>query len=744
MLPATIELIANAQRHLLQQDMGGAARLLDQALLQEDASMDLLQMAGVIHSFAGTHSRAIALLQQVADKAPDLPEAHANLARALWRAGKPAAALRCHERLDELGAQDHTTELDRATLLSELERFDEALASCTRATSQAPLHAAAWSARASALHELKQYGQALECFDRALSLEPNLVSAWTNKALSLHMLQRYDEALALQERALQAEPDNARTWSNCGATLLRLGQYERALDCCDKALALWPVPVLPAVGESLLEGESKRPHRQYLATLFNRGNVLEKLKRHHEARATYEHLVDLAPDADYALGAALYSSRTVCDWRHDAAWLQQLEQASRDGKHAQQPFIAMMMMDDPALQRTVAERFVARHVESVRQPLWTGQHYRNARLHVAYLSADFRIHPTSLLLAGVLEHHDRSKIELSAIALGSHAADEMTSRIRQCADRFVEAGKFDDQQIAQWVREHQVDVLIDLMGHSNDARPGVFPYRAAPVQLAWLGYPGTTGLQSMDFLLADRLVVPLDEQHHYIEKIVYLDGCYQCTDNTREIADAPLERAQFGLPGSDFVFCCFNQSAKLSPAVFDVWMSVLAAVPKSVLWLLEDSSRQAENLRREAAVRGISAERLVFTPRLPQALHLARHRLADLALDTLPCNAHTTTSDALWAGLPVLTCTGRTFAGRVASSLLQTAGLPELVCDSLPSYRERAVALASTDRTQLDGLTKRLMQTRLSTPLFDTARFTRQLESTYRSLWQARISVSTA
>jgi predicted O-linked N-acetylglucosamine transferase (SPINDLY family) len=743
MIPASIELIARAKHNLQEQDFRGAALLLDEALVHEPKNRDLLQMAGVIQSIAGAHLRAIDLLKQVAEMTPGAPEAHANLARALWRAGRPADALRCHTRLDELGVQDLAMELDRATLLSELERFEEALASCTRATDQAPQYAGAWAARASALHELKRYEQALACFDRALSIDPAQTGAWVNKALTLHMLQRHDEALALQERALEVEPDNAKTWSNCGATLLRLGQHERALACCDKALALWPAHALPADGKFRFEGESVRPHRQYIATLFNRGNLLVTLKRHDEAMATYARLIELAPDADYALGAALFSFRTACDWRDDAAWLQQLEQASRDGKHAQQPFIAMMTMDDPGLQRAVAERYVSRHVEQ-REPLWTGERYRHARLHVAYLSADFRIHPTSRLLAGVLEHHDRSRIELSAIALGSHAADEMTDRIRHCVDHFVDAGKFDDRQIAQWVREHEVDVLVDLMGHSSDARPGVFPYRPAPVQATWLGYPGTTGLQSMDFLLADRLVIPPGEQQHYTEKIVYLNGCYQCTDNSRKIADLPLTRQQFGLPADAFVFCCFNQSAKLSPALFDVWMSVLADVPGSVLWLLEDYPRQAENLKREAVARGVDGERLVFSTRLPQAMHLARHRLADLALDTLPCNAHTTTSDALWAGLPVLTCTGKTFAGRVATSLLQTAGLPELVCDSLPAYRKKAIALATSDRGQLCELAMRLQQTRLLTPLFDTAAFTRQLESTFRSLSQMRTTAATA
>lgn len=738
MAPESTELIALAQRSLQAQDFATAADLMDQAAATEPGNIDLLQMAGVIHSLAGKHLRAAHLLQQVADLAPASPEAHANLARALWRAGRPADALRCHARLDELGMQDVATELDRATLLSEMERFEEALESCGRATQQAPAHAPAWSARGSALHELEKYDDALQCFEHALALDPALASAWANKALTLHMLQQYGAAMSHHERALELEPGNARTWSNCGASLLRLGRNQQALDCCDKALALWPQHALPAEGQFMFEGEASRPHRQYIATLFNRANLLLNLDRHDDAMEAYARLLELAPETDYAPGAALFSFRTGCNWNEDEARLQRLVRDSSGGKHVQQPFVAMIAMDDPALQRSVAERFVERHVEP-RQALWTGEHYRHERLRVAYLSADFRRHPTAYLAAGVFEHHDRSGLELTAVALGTRPADEMTGRIRKSFDHFIDARTMDDGEIAALLREREIDVLVDLMGHSKDSRPGVFPWRPAPVQVAWLGYPGTTGLAAMDFLLADRHVIPPGQQAHYTEQVVYFDACYQCTDNTREIADAPMTRQQFGLPDDAFVFCCFNQPAKLTPATFSLWMEVLASVPGSVLWLLEDNRPQVENLRREAAARGIDPQRLVFSPRLPQALHLARHKLADLALDTLPCNAHTTTSDALWAGLPVLTCTGTTFAGRVATSALHAAGLPELVCDSLREYRRQAIALAGSERGKLDELKRRLQETRRRLPLFDTAAFTRQLESIFASLLARRL-----
>ncbi|WP_161993284.1 tetratricopeptide repeat protein [Lacisediminimonas profundi] len=739
MAPESTELIALAQRSLQEQDFATAADLMDQAAATEPGNFDLLQMAGVIHSLAGKHLRAAHLLQQVADLAPASPEAHANLARALWRAGRPADALSCHARLDELGVQDVATELDRATLLSEMERFEEALESCVRATQQAPGHAPAWSARGSALHELEKYEDALQCFEHALALDPALASAWANKALTLHMLQQYGAAMSHHERALDLESGNARTWSNCGASLLRLGQSQQALDCCDKALALWPQHALPAGGQFLFEGEASRPHRQYIATLFNRANLLLNLDRHDDAMEAYARLLELAPETDYAPGAALFSFRTGCNWNEDEAWLQRLVRDSNEGKHVQQPFVAMIAMDDPALQRSVAERFVERHVEP-RQALWSGEHYRHERLRVAYLSADFRRHPTAYLAAGVFEHHDRSRLELTAVALGTRPPDEMTGRIRKSFDHFIDAGTMDDGEIAALLREREIDVLVDLMGHSKDSRPGVFAWRPAPVHVAWLGYPGTSGLGAMDFLLADRHVIPPGQQAHYTEQVVYFDACYQCTDNTREIADAPLTRQQFGLPDDAFVFCCFNQPAKLTPATFSLWMEVLASVPGSVLWLLEDNRPQVVNLRREAAARGIDPQRLVFSPRLPQALHLARHRLADLALDTLPCNAHTTTSDALWAGLPVLTCTGTTFAGRVATSALHAAGLPELVCDSLQEYRRHAIALAGSERGKLDALTRRLHDTRQHLPLFDTAAFTRQLESIFASLHARRLA----
>jgi predicted O-linked N-acetylglucosamine transferase (SPINDLY family) len=352
------------------------------------------------------------------------------------------------------------------------------------------------------------------------------------------------------------------------------------------------------------------------------------------------------------------------------------------------------------------------------------------RIRIGYFSADYSGHATMHLMAGLLELHDRERFEVTGFSFGPVVQDAVRARVESAFERFVEVGNRSDREVAALSRELSIDIAVDLKGYTSEARPGIFAHRAAPVQVGYLGYPGTLGAGYVDYLIADRMVVPEGSEGYYQEKLVYLPDSYQVNDAKRRIAETRYERQELGLPREGFVYCCFNNNYKIMPAMFGVWMRILGRVPGSVLWLLEDNAQAAKNLRTAAEQQGVSSERLVFAPRVAAGEHLARHRCADLFLDTLPCNAHTTASDALWAGLPVLTCLGQGFAARVAGSLVRAVGLPELIAASLEDYEELAVQLAQDPR-RLEGLRARLEANRGSAPLFDTARYARHLESAY-------------
>jgi protein O-GlcNAc transferase len=356
-------------------------------------------------------------------------------------------------------------------------------------------------------------------------------------------------------------------------------------------------------------------------------------------------------------------------------------------------------------------------------------------VRIAYLSADFHRHATAYLMAELFERHDRSRFEIIGVSFGVDDKSEMRKRLVAAFDQFYDVRRKSDEEVAKLLHDRQVDIAIDLKGYTTDSRPGFLAYRPTPIQASYLGFPGTMGAEFIDYIIADETVVPFEHQPFYAEKIVHLPDCYQVNDTKRKIAERMPTRQEVELPEEGCVFCCFNNNWKITPEVFGVWMRLLHAVEGSVLWLLGDNESAERNLRKEAQARGIDPARLVFAGRLPLEDHLARHRLADLFLDTLPYNAHTTASDALWVGLPVVTRLGESFAGRVAASLLNAIGLPELVTHSIEDYEALALRLAK-DPSLLEGYRNRLATNRLTHPLFDTDRFRRHIEAAYLQMWE--------
>lgn len=671
--------------------------------------------------------------------APGDALAHNSLGVALRDTGRPDEALACFDSalaIDPGYARAHN---NRGNALRDLGRLDEALSAYEQAVRLDGNNLLARNNRLRLLEAMDRASSveaqpdafelgdrelaagrpraALDCYDQHLRIHPGDAATLNRRGVALLELRRAEEAVLSFEQSLRTAPDDASAHNNLGNALRETDRPEAALARYAQAVALAPgVPDF----------------------WFHHAQILMAMDRHEEAIDSLDRTLALAPEHGHALGTRVAAQRALCEWSGLDERLAALEAAVRADRPAVAPFQWLVGCDDPALHLQCARRHAAARFPVRAERVTAVAPRQNARIRLAYLSADFHGHATAHLMAGLFERHDRERFELTAYSFGPDRRDAMRQRLERAFDRFVDVRHLDDAAAAQQMVEHGIDIAVDLKGYTHLGRTGILAHRPAPVQVSYLGYPGTLGTDFIDYVVADRHVIPPDQRVHYTECVVGLPDSYQVNDAGRAIAPHRPDRAELGLPKPGFVFCCFNQGSKLGPTVFDVWMRLLQRVPGSVLWLLADHAAVPRNLRREAAQRGVDPARLVFADRRPHAEHLARLAQADLVLDTLPYNAHTTSSDALWAGVPVLTCRGRAFAGRVAASLLQAVSLPELVTDSLADYETVALGLASSP-ARLRPLRERLARQRERAPLFDTARFTRHLEAAYTVMWQRHV-----
>jgi predicted O-linked N-acetylglucosamine transferase (SPINDLY family) len=585
---------------------------------------------------------------------------------------------------------------------------------------------------------------ALEGYSRAISLAPDLLDAYRHGALAAREMCRraetlgngavatfartrasyYMSALGLQceaegriaeaeaayREAVEIDGGNADALINYGGLLFTLGRLDEAaaalVQACEYA------PEISDAHTGLAIVLARQLHEDEALQVYRRGLKLPDPSS--EAYAQYVRL-----------------KQKVCDWRELDIELDQVTEIVRRGGKVL-PFLLLGMSDQPDLHQRCARIWSEQFAVPPARRLGLAPRRSGGRMRIGFLSGDFRIHPMASLMPELFERFDRARCEIIGYSIGPDDGSALR-RLEKSFDRFADLRALSDEDAARLIAADGVDILVDLMGYTDHARPRILAFRPAPVQAGYLCYAGTLGADFIDYLLADAMVVPPDQQAFYDEKLVYLPHCYLASDTRREIAHATPARAQCGLPETGFVFCCFNNSFKISRAMFDVWMRLLHAVRGSVLWLLESSPLQTVNLQREAASHGIEPSRLVFAPWLDGPEHLARQRLADLFLDTLPYNAHTTGNDALLAGLPVLTCLGRGFAGRVAASQLRALGIPELVTESLTNYEAAALLLAQAPE-ELAGLRQRVEAGRRTAPLFDMARLARDIETAFTEM----------
>jgi predicted O-linked N-acetylglucosamine transferase (SPINDLY family) len=725
-----------------------ARQYVDRALGLEPARAELHCLRAEIAGSLGWAEQALESYAEALALRPDYFDALVNMSDALLRAGRAAEALALCDRALRLRPADLASLNNRGNALQALKRHEEALACFDRVRDALPDNPDVLSNRASVLLTLGRFGDAeAECrqalaakadhamallnlgralgaqgkleeavrrYDAALALRPSEFDAWCDRAGLLRELQRPREAAESLRRALELRPDSAGTWSDLAATLVHAEDFAAALAACARALAL---------DAGLADAWS------------NRGLSLLFLERYDEAMAAYDKAFALDPRTPYAIGHLAWLRLRAGDW-HDAA---QLYEHIAHGARAERPFalpFEFLFFSDRASEQLACARAYSRDKYPTRSPLlWTGERYRHERIRLAYISADFREHPASHLLAGLFERHDRARFEVYGVSIGPRDSGPTAARVAGAFEHFLHVRERTNREIAQLLRDFEIDIAVDLMWDTTHGRPAIYAHRPCPLQVNYLGFPGTTGSSFHDYLIADSFLVPVGRDGDYSEKVVRLPDSFQANDSVGRGPGPAPTRLEAGLPPQGVVFCSFNKSPKITPEMFGVWMDILREVPGSVLWLWGGDASLERNLRREAETRGVAPERLVFAPGLPYAKHLARLQCADIALDTLPFNGGATTSDALRCGVPMVTLPGDALAARMSGSLLHAIGMPELVTSSRDEYRSLAVRLGQ-DEALLARTKAKLEANRRTQPLFDTERFRRHIEAAYEIMWR--------
>jgi len=691
-----------------------AREFLEKVVQIDSYHFDALHLLGIIAAQFKEFESADTFFGKAIQLKPDFAEAYLNRGNVLKELKGLEKALTNYDRAIEFKHDYAMAYSNRGNVLNELKRFDEALVSCDKAIELKPDFAEAYLNRGNVLFELKRLEEALKSYNKAIELKNDYAEAYLNRGNVLSELKRFEETLNSYDRAIEFKYDYAEAYSNRGNVLKELKRFDEALTSYDRAIEF---------------------KHDFAKAYSNRGSVLKELKRFDEALTSYDKAIELKRDNEYLFGTLLHTRMFICNWQDFYTNVKKLILEINDGKKVTSSFPVLALTDSLIVQRKACEIWIADKCPiNLSLGILAKRQHKN-KIRVGYYSADFHNHATAYLMAELFKRHDKNNFELIAFSFGPDKKDEMRQRLSKSFDQFVDARLKSDKDIALMSRDMQIDIAVDLKGFTQDQRAGIFSYRAAPIQVNYIGYPGTMAAKYIDYIIADPTLIPIESQQHYLEKIVYLPNSYQVNDRQRVIADKVFTKEELGLPKNGFVFCCFNNNYKITPDTFSGWVRILKAVEGSVLWLLEDNPTAGINLRKEAQTRGIDPNRVIFAKRMKLPEHLARHKVADLFIDTLPCNAHTTASDALWAGLPILTCIGESFASRVAASLLNAIELPELITTTQEEYEAIAIELA-TNPVKLKAIKDKLERNRLTTALFDTPRFTKHIEAAYTQMYE--------
>ena len=742
------QLIQQAFSFIQNGNFDTSEQLLKNVIQLKPNDFNANNLLGVIYIEKGMPDECISHLKKALKIEPNNASANYNMANALMLKEQHSQALPFHTKAAQFNPNDYWTNTNYGISLSKLKQLEKAKNLFQKAIDLNPEIPGGWLNLANCLKALGQSSEALTYFEHALTLDPQYIDAWFNVGVILFELKRYEDALSAFSQAVTLKPDYYEAWSKAGVTLEKLKRHQEALACYDKALHLSPQVLQDLVNKANVLRQLKR-YKEALdfcnrvlehvpesaEFLSNKGLLLYDLGRYDEAILVYQKAYELNPDIDYLVGYLMHTKMLTNHWQDLEGKKEFLIKKIHSKEIAINPFQFLAISDSPALQFDTAKIWVGdKYPEN--QSLGKIARSIHNKIRVGYFSADFRNHAVSFLTAELYELHDRNHFEIYAFSLeGADADDEIRKRLALGFDHFIDVENKTDIEIATLARELGIDIAIDLGGHTGDAKTGIFSYRAAPIQVNYLGYPGTMGATYMDYIIADKTLIPENNRNDYSEKIIYSKDCFQVNDRKRYISDKQMYREEHDLPKSGFIYCCFSNNVKITPQIFNGWMNILSKTDHSFLWLLSGAESIRKNLQQEAIKFGIDPARLIFAERLPQSEYLARYQLADLFLDTLPFNAGTTASDALWSGLPVLTQIGQSFAGRMAASLLNAIELPELITHTQAEYEALAIELARNPE-RLKAIKEKLAKNKLTTPLFNTPLFTKNLEFAYTKIYQ--------
>jgi protein O-GlcNAc transferase len=750
-----------------------------------------LHLLGVLSNQKQDNFAAIDFISRAIQIAPDQPIFHNNLGNAYRDNGRCEQAIVCYQKALQIQpdlietyinmgiAYHQSADLDRAAsalkkaielkpnsaeayynlgnTFKEQRLFDEAISCYRQATALNPMLVEAFYNQANILEKQDRFDEAIDCLKHCIQFKPDWAEAHNNLGNLSKQLGFLDDAICHYQKAIETKPELEEAHLNLGNALKDRGSFGNAIDCYRKALQIRPVNATAYLNLGVTYAEADHTAKaiecfqkatqlnpQFAEAYNYMGVVLAEESRLDAAIDCFQKAIAISPNYAEAYSYLIHQLQHTCDWNLLVRFSEKLELLITRAKNKGQfivepPFICMARNSDPVMNLTVAKtwsRKIEKPLQNLKLPFsFETRRQKKFKLTIGYLSGDFHDHATAHLMRSLFGLHDREKFKINCYSYGPDDHSNYRKQILNQSDQFIDIRKQSHIDAARRICEEEVDILVDLKGHTRGARLGILACRPAPVQAHYLGYPGSTGADFIDYLITDKIVTPKDHAAYYSEKLVYLPHCYQVNDDQQEIADRNWSRKALGLPEKGFVFSSFNLPYKIDPVMFDSWMRILQQVPGSVLWLFDDNQNARHNLRREAANRGVESDRLVFAQKIEKAEHLSRLQCADLALDTRIVNGHTTTSDSLWVGVPVMTMEGGHFASRVSSSLLRAVGLPELVTDCSQDYEKLAVQLA-LHPSELNAVRQKLNINRLKMPLFDTARFVKNVELAYSEMWR--------
>lgn len=691
--------------------LSDAKELFQKLLKKLPNHPQLLTNLGRIEFQLGNLSSAVKLLQKSIQIDENQPQAFLILGNGFFQLRDYQKAVFALKNAISLSPNDSDAYFGLGLVLYQIKRNEDALSAYDRAISLKPLHAKAFNNRGNVLKELCRYDEAIESFNQAIMIDPEFVDPYYNLGNIQQVLRRFESAVSSYDTAITLRADDADSYHNRANALSALGLYGDAIASLDHSLQIKP---------------------DFVKAYFAKANIYRTIFDYENAIKNYEHVLALDPHFDFLLGDLIHTKMLVCDWTDVDLLISQLIKKAKKLEKATAPFPVLSVTNNLALHKKVAEVY-SRNILGDDSGFKPQEKVIHNKIRIGYFSADFHNHATMHLMADIFKCHDKNKFEVIAFSFGPDKQDEWRAQVLPHFNEFIDLRNTSNNQIVEVVRSKSIDIAIDLKGYTEDSRPEIFMQRVAPIQVNYLGFPGTMGSGLIDYIIADSVLIPAEHQKHYVEKVAYLPNCYQANLNQRTISDKKFTREEFGLPESGFVFCSFNNSYKITPAMFECWMSILKHTESSVLWLFSNTNLAINNLKAKAANYGVDSTRLIFAKSMSVEEHLSRIRLADLFLDTFPYNAHTTASDAIRVGLPILTLIGESFASRVAASLLTCIDLPELITNSMQEYSALAIELAS-NRAKLEKIKNKLALSIESSTLFDAKRFTADLEVLYKTM----------